>query len=145
MTNESNGNETQQEPQQWSKERWSAFIAKTFVELRKQGRQSVNESMDSGGTCKYRTKDGLRCAIGVHIPEEQYNENWDEGANTAINYKKEICQLLELEHDHDIQIAVRVQKAHDRCDIADFVGDLQQFLISVCIGYNIPIPPELEQ
>jgi hypothetical protein len=40
--------------------------------LKNQGRQAFAD-----GACKYRTSDGLKCAIGALIPDEDYMPEWE--------------------------------------------------------------------
>ncbi len=42
---------------------------------------------DSNGECRYRTKDGLKCAIGELIPDDKYDPDF-EGAGGSALYMK---------------------------------------------------------
>ena len=59
--------------------------------LVKQGRKSLAENGDPSISkdCRYRGDDGLKCAIGHLIPDDEYAE-WMEGMGTTT-------LLLELE------------------------------------------------
>lgn len=41
--------------------------------LAKQGRRAVVADADHGYVCRYHTPDGLKCAVGCLIPDDQYN------------------------------------------------------------------------
>lgn len=70
--------------------------------LRKQGAKSV----DSVGYCKYRTRNGLKCAAGCLIGDDEYNEgmegvSWfnlnDEGAHEGSHM--DLIHDLQVMHD----------------------------------------------
>jgi hypothetical protein len=77
--------------------------------LFKQGRQSLHAGYDT--MCAYRGADGAKCAVGVLIPDELYNDMmegrtiWglldtsDNGLPEWLSANKEL--LGDLQHAHD--------------------------------------------
>lgn len=42
-------------------------------------------AMDRGGSCRYRTPNGLKCAAGVLMPDNAYSPHWEgEGILTIV-------------------------------------------------------------
>ncbi len=79
-----------------------------------------------GGSCAYRGEDGRRCAIGVFIPDEYYDEsmegitlgcipdNVDELAGDEVRF----CQALrnngiDVYNDKTIELLRMLQRVHD--------------------------------
>lgn len=46
---------------------------KVYEHLRSQNKKAVNSSSNTGFYCKYRSKDGLKCAVGCLIDDEDYD------------------------------------------------------------------------
>lgn len=97
--------------------------------LVKQGRKSLAENGDPSISkdCRYRGDDGLKCAIGHLIPDDEYAE-WMEGMGTTT-------LLLELESrdmrglsiyaliDEHNDMLGNLQECHDTSDDEDFVAE----------------------
>lgn len=63
--------------------------------------------------CRYRTADGLKCAVGCLIPDNEYDvkiEGRALGSNAVI---MEQCPSLK---EHDFNLLVRLQTLHDSGD-----------------------------
>lgn len=70
--------------------------------LRKQGVQAKNEA----GTCSYLTPEGLKCAAGCLIPDDQYNSEfegscWGTIAPNFPQYEKFKLMITDLQVLHD--------------------------------------------
>lgn len=79
--------------------------------LFKQGRMSMDlKSGDVVGSCRYRSKDGCRCAIGAVIPDDRYDPRM-EGlmADALLKNFPEVCDALPL----DGRFLVDLQQTHD--------------------------------
>lgn len=78
-------------------------ILQTADMLEKQGRLSVN-----GGSCKYRSRTGARCAAGFWIPDDKYEPVMDgSGGWCAI-----IHGWPEFSGPHN-QLIAEMQRCHD--------------------------------
>lgn len=73
--------------------------------LLKQNKPSVNQT---GYTCMYRGKDGLKCAVGHLIPDELYHEGL-EGKSANMRPVDNILRDL----GHDIELCTCLQAIHD--------------------------------
>lgn len=81
-------------------------IAQTFAHLIVQAERSIKTN---GSMCRYRGKDGLKCAVGFWIPDEKYDPEI-EGRSASSSLvvaclPPEIAEhtdvLLSLQHFHD--------------------------------------------
>lgn len=72
--------------------------------------------------CAYRSPEGLKCAVGILIPDEEYDEGLER--NSAISY---IMQPLLRKLEHDIILCSRLQGIHDTV----CVGDWRKALIAL--------------
>lgn len=73
----------------------------------KQGRKSIHEN----GLCKYRGPEGLMCAAGCLMSDDEYNPNFDKGAG---NWDHLIGKGL-VPHHHGALIRT-LQVCHDFSD-----------------------------
>lgn len=73
--------------------------------LRKQGRKCVDPDTNR---CRYRGPDGLKCAVGVLIPDEKYSATFEtRGALWSpissvlreLGHDPVLCNSLQLVHD----------------------------------------------
>lgn len=73
------------------------------------------------GTCQYRGADGAKCAVGVLIPDEVYDEDlMDQGTfkgkvHAFVPNLLTLCDLkiLAFKHPETYRLARRMQEAHD--------------------------------
>lgn len=72
--------------------------------------------------CAYRSPDGLKCAVGVLIPDEDYDERLER--TSALS---DIMQPLLRRLGHDIALCVSLQGIHDKV----YVGDWRKALIAL--------------
>lgn len=89
-------------------ERQQAYFDKTVTHLLKQGKQA---SIEAAGhvACKYRTGEGLSCAMGCHIPDAMYHP-FMEGRDiyALIDEYPELQPLFP-----DVELAKMLQLVHD--------------------------------
>lgn len=69
--------------------------------------------------CKYRGKNGTKCAIGLFIPDEQYDCSMDGLCDTRIGSIIEKFPQLPFAHI-DIDILIEFQICHDDDECKDF-------------------------
>lgn len=94
--------------------------------LRKQGCKSQDEQHQ---TCLYRGPNGLKCAVGVLIPDEEYRDEWDEkGWQVA---KLECVSLRGI----DMHLLKQMQSTHDHISVpfweSHFEGIANQFRLTL--------------
>jgi len=75
-------------------------VAKHLFE---QGKPALSSS---GGMCVYRGKNGLKCAAGILIPDEMYNDDMEgrtiEETFLPDNLHKSVDLIMELQEIHDV-------------------------------------------
>lgn len=78
--------------------------------LYKQGRPAVGND----GFCRYRTEDGLKCAVGCRIPDEAYTAEMDSGygMHALTLWSKFESELPEEIGEYD-EMFMALQRAHD--------------------------------
>jgi hypothetical protein len=85
-----------------------------------------------GNDCKYRGPNGNKCAIGVLIPDELYDEEWDGGRGANL---REI--QLEEWKNLDWALLKEMQECHDY----DFLN-MEPRLRRIAEDYELSIPGE---
>ena len=71
--------------------------------LYKQGKPSM-----SNGKCAYRGENGLKCAAGILISDDVYQEQWDW---CKISYS-DLCRIGDVQSAHE-GLVIWLQNAHD--------------------------------
>ena len=74
--------------------------------LRKQGRQARR---DIGGPCRYRAENGLKCAVGALIPDDEYSRSLEFHGVGEIyadvpslqSIALDLLEEMQMIHDHD--------------------------------------------
>ena len=83
------------------------------MHLMKQGRPAV-ESRGDAKVCRYRTKDGLKCAIGCLITDEYYRPSLEGRTLFSMDVEKSVEKSLGIELTEDQYAFLKdVQNAHD--------------------------------
>ena len=102
--------------------------------LRKQGEQSLDST---GNRCAYRGLRGLKCAVGVLIPEEEYNVEMEHRPIMELVEKSLVPTSLK---GLSLDMLVAVQDLHD--DLP--VNLWEQAFKEVAGRYNLVVPPPEE-
>ncbi len=80
--------------------------------LHAQGRPAMN-----GDNCRYRSSDGLSCAVGCLIPDSCYDSNLENQTSSMPNVQKALCKagiLTGGDEDQKINnLLSDLQYAHD--------------------------------
>lgn len=77
-------------------------------------------SANDGVSCRYRGPNGLRCAIGIFIPDDQY-EPWMEGEVVTTDLVWKATGLP----SHLDTLARALQQVHDENPVEAWVGALR--------------------
>lgn len=101
---------------------------------------SVSLSEDGSG-CAYRGLDGLKCAVGCLITDEEYRSDMENQAvATVLNFaSRNGITSLSNRLDEHIIILNRLQIIHDRTPIHQWPDRLE----GVAKDYNFSMPNEL--
>jgi hypothetical protein len=111
---------------------WNAFV------VNKQPQAFLDETKD---VCAYHSPDGLKCAIGVSIPDEVYHPDM-EGHRIAHNIDQ-FPELHELFLGIPINAISALQKTHDLLPSSTpFAERIQKKLTDFAANYNLTIPGE---
>jgi len=101
------------------------FFDKVVEHLAKQGQQSM---MD--GRCRYKTPDGLKCAIGIFIPDDKYKLEFE---GRSIYSLERGCEVV-FSGEADVRFASDLQSAHDSCTN---VPSLRESLYSIARTHRL--------
>ena len=77
--------------------------------LRKQGCKSLSMS----GECRYRTPEGLRCAAGWLIQDEDYMDDIEDTPVLSTSRKSNKITTLIQSYGHNVDLVRELQKVHD--------------------------------
>jgi hypothetical protein len=61
--------------------------------------------------CAYRNSDGLKCAVGCVIANDEYSPIFDECVNSSIAY---LVKEEKIKIDKHLELLQRLQKIHDQ-------------------------------
>ena len=74
-----------------------------IIHLRKQGQKSVSMDYAPGYTCRYRSPEGLKCPIGVLIPDTVYKPEMEEKSFDMLLHSN----LLPIDLQAEFQVHAR--------------------------------------
>lgn len=77
-----------------------------------QGKRSLKVGAERIGTCAYRGADGLKCAIGILIPDAIYQKKWDDCSNAIDTLLDRATKALRPLHTHS-WLLEELQNVHD--------------------------------
>ena len=93
------------------------FFEKTTKHLLGQGKKSK-----IGFSCKYRGRGDLKCAMGIHMSDDEYLEGMEGyGIGSLV---KDFPELSISKWGVDMDLMVSLQNVHDVCDSHDWRKDL---------------------
>lgn len=91
----------------------------------RQGRPALEN-----GRCRYRTEDGLKCAIGYCIPNKDYQPSMEGESARGMADRLGICYPQS-------SIMEKLQAAHDLADESNFVEDFKERARSIARTFNL--------
>lgn len=108
---------------------------KVFTHIMKQGKPALN----SKGECVYRGKNGLTCAAGCLIDDEQYSPQME---GTTFVGASTIMQGITPEWMKEEQMFIcQLQNAHDTAaDCDDFLGRFRTYTKILAEEYELTVP-----
>lgn len=87
------------------------------------------------GRCRYRGSDGKRCPIGFLIPDDMYEERYE---NQSISDLPSLANKLGL----NLPLAVSLQVAHDSSTDANFMVEYEQKMAAIADAFGLKYTPE---
>lgn len=79
-----------------------------------------NQQALAYGQCKYRTAEGLKCAIGVLIPDDRYTFHLEGLSCSSVSIKA----AAGISGDDQLRLAQALQSVHDGRDVIDWAPAL---------------------
>lgn len=79
--------------------------------------QNEKSRNGEGGACKYRDRQGNRCAVGVLIPKEKYDSAME---GQIVNCLSSQVHILMKNLGHDIDLLSSLQVVHDSTEASDW-------------------------
>lgn len=102
--------------------------------LRKQGAKAMNPN----GNCLYRTKDGLSCAVGCLIPDNEYYSDLEYDNLPSIIQNRKLSTMLLEEFNEHSKLLVRLQEVHDLNEVYEWEEKLQKVANEFKLNYSAP-------
>lgn len=98
-----------------------------------QGKRSVDNSY-----CRYHGEDGLKCSIGVLVPEEDYFPEMDQGNKTIKSLVQAHTDKFPEWMGENLGLLCELQSAHDKQYNWENSNTMLKVLTSIAEAYNIP-------
>lgn len=115
---------------------------KVVTGLRAQGKPSVVMDIYGGNMCAYRNPNGLKCAIGMLIPDEQYTSCFEGGLSLS-----EVIESVPALQGIDSSLLSLLQRTHDNAsdnhEVNGFMEDLESGFQRVARIYNLTLPAKV--
>ena len=99
--------------------------------LRTQGRKSI----DNNGYCKYRSAQGLKCAIGCLIPDDQYSPIMENKSPSAVSRKLTDNALSDVFYENR-DLLSSLQAIHDHYEVREWEIQLELVADKFRIAYT---------
>ena len=98
----------------------------TFDTVAKHLLTQRKKSHDGFNSCLYRGPRGLKCAIGVLIPDSEYRSDFE---NSGIDwlFKKGLWPEGRKRYKNQVELLCALQTIHDSLDISVWKGALKRF------------------
>lgn len=99
----------------WTKEKMIEHVKKEFK----------GKSINSNGNCVYRGPNGTKCAVGMFIPDNKYDEHMDDsGSNGSFS----VIKRYNLKDFMPLKLMGNFQACHDESEPKDTLNDLINFI-----------------
>lgn len=98
-------------------------------------KQNAQSRSDDGFTCLYRGPNGLMCAAGCLMTDDEYTPNMDKGISEGGGNWNAMVSKNTVPSDHQFLIA-RLQKLHDSTNPALWLNDLRRLANEEGLVFN---------
>jgi hypothetical protein len=123
-----------------SNEILQAVYDKACAAIIQQGKPAIITKWERS-ICQYRTPDGLKCAVGHLVSDEQIQKFQALQNNMAAGEFSEdmIAELLPgITEDDGRDFLMHLQQSHDDCsDSMDFVADFKERAVSLALQWGL--------
>ena len=117
------------------------YFDKTIRHLVEQG-----ERASDGISCRFLTPDGLKCAVGCHIPDGHEAQESGDGVGYLEEVYLDLAGIAWPDTDDGISLAEALQSLHDiseNWDESGFVGWDAAYSIAYNFGLDSSVVKEL--
>lgn len=107
---------------------------KVITHLRKQGKPAAE-----GPYCRYRTEDGLKCAVGCLLPDEEYDSKYEGhivGGLITILPESKTRDLFK----RNVDLLDDLQCLHDNANRENFVADINDRAQRIAAEHGLKMP-----
>lgn len=101
--------------------------------LREQGRKAS----DNHGFCEYRTDDGLKCAAGCLILDDDITPEILQCGSVHVNGGNVVSDYLK-DRGHDLELVRQLQLVHDKCRVKDWEKNLKFVAENYSLTFTSP-------
>lgn len=108
---------------------------RVVTHLRKQGKKAVIENEFGDISCLYRTPDGLKCAVGCLIEDDEYDPSFE---GKPIGIVCEINAIISKKLCKHLCLVCSLQFTHDLCVIHDWESRFQFIANNYQLVYTPP-------
>lgn len=110
-----------------------AHMQETFDAMVWHLRRQKQKSMLRNGLCVYRSPNGLMCAVGFLIPDEDYRRSMES----------EICDAFPIadvlrKYGHDLPLCRAMQRMHDQYLPKEWEGQFKRIAACFHLKYTPP-------
>ena len=112
-------------------------FAKVLAHIRAQGYEPAVVVHSPHKACRYRAPDGKKCAVGALLPDELYEEDFEDTPASEVHENLHRDPRYPLQNV-DVQLLEDMQQAHDTLlpDIDLFERDMQRIASSFFLEYE---------
>ncbi len=89
----------------------------------------------SGDMCLYRGMNGIKCAVGVLIPDEVYSPSF-EGKDFMVVWVT-VPALADIIAAEDLYLTKRLQQIHDACSVLSWRKKLLELAVSFELDVSV--------
>jgi|694.fasta_scaffold25162_3 hypothetical protein len=107
--------------------------------LFKQGKRSVDERF-----CRYHNNDGLKCAVGILVSEEEYFPEMDMGNKTIKTLLQHHEDKFPTWMKENLGLVQALQSVHDKQNNWESSDNMYNALVEVASAYDVS-PDILEE
>jgi hypothetical protein len=111
---------------------------KVVIGLRAQGRPSINPN----SVCMYRNSEGLKCAVGILIPDEEYRPEFDCNLD-LINVIEQVPALQSFDRIFLNSLQYVHDSASFNTEVGGFMQDLEEGFQKIAKVYHLTIPQKV--
>ena len=109
---------------------------KVYKHMLKQGRRSLLNYMD--GMCAYRGNDGLKCAVGCLIEDENYFFGLERFSAHSVAVQVALAKsgVDNIHQGNTLELIGALQKIHDMTEPSSWERNLK----AVALNYGLTVP-----